>query len=131
MFQNIRDLQRVLVGFDRIFNEQVNTSNYPPYNLVKIDDETYIVELAVAGFNKGEIDIEVNKNRLTITGKKTVADTEGQYVHKGIASRDFQQSFVLAEHMVVKTANFENGILRINLVQVIPEELKPRKVDIS
>jgi len=134
------------IGFDGIFDElmrvnaqQANT-NYPPYNIVKHDDDHFAIELAVAGFREGDISITVEKNILTIKGEKvqdledvdsSVSVPKPEYVHRGISSRDFARTFTLAEHVEVIGANAENGILKIELERQVPEEQKPKTVAIT
>tara|TARA_R110000796_G_scaffold25519_3_gene71833 strand:+ start:993 stop:1436 length:444 start_codon:yes stop_codon:yes gene_type:complete len=124
------------VGFDRIFDRITamqmpnKATNYPPYNITKESDTTYIVELAVAGFTDETIDIEVKDSILTIEGKVTES-TGKEYIHKGIAARAFTRSFTLAETVVVREAGLENGMLRILLENIIPEERKPKKISIG
>lgn len=131
-------LNRALVGFDNLFDNfearfanQLN-SNYPPYNVGKLDEDHYFVELAVSGFKKDEISVEVANEQLTIKGeRKRDADaTPTQYLHRGLSARDFQRQFQLAEHMVVKGAAIQDGILTIQLERIIPEEKKARLIDI-
>ncbi len=131
-------LNRALVGFDRLFDtfdsrfaNQLNT-NYPPYNVVKTDDDHYSVEVAVAGFKKGEISVEVDNDQLTIKGESATPNesTARQYLHKGLSSRDFVRQFTLAEHMIVKGAEIQDGILTISIVRELPEDKKPRLIDI-
>ena len=124
------------IGFDRTLQllEKAATvpSNvsYPPYNIVKIDDESYSVELAVAGFKKDEISISKEAETLTIEGK-VESKEEKEFVHKGLASRSFKRTFTLAEEIVVEGAKLEDGILSVSLKRVIPEEKKPVSIKIS
>jgi len=126
------------VGFDRIFDrisalqmpQTHKATNYPPYNITKESDTTYIVELAVAGFTDETIDIEVKDYILTIEGK-VAESTDKEYIHKGIAARAFTRSFTLAETVIVREAGLENGMLRILLENIIPEERKPKKISIG
>lgn len=123
--------------FDRMWrihnnaNAQVNT-NYPPYNIIK-DGDNYIVEIAVAGFKQDEIDIEVKENELIVFGKVSSVPIEDgpKFLHRGIAAREFQRTFVLSDDVVVKDANMENGMLSIFLEHIIPENKKPRKIKIG
>lgn len=134
-----QSLNRALVGFDRMFDtfetrfaNQLN-SNYPPYNVVKTDDDHYSVEIAVAGFKRSEITVEVEQEQLTIKGERSkdaAADETVHYLHRGLSARGFVRQFALAEHMVVKGATIQDGILKVNLERVIPEEKKPRLIDI-
>ena len=131
-------LHRHAVGFDQLF-EQLNRTfvnskadgNYPPHNVVKIDDNHYVIELAVAGFADTEIDVELKENVLTVRGEKEKSDTEIDYLHKGISARNFVRTFPLAEHIEVRGATVRNGILAVALEQVIPEEQKAKKIQIT
>ena len=122
------------IGFDRLFQQLqaqsvINQQNYPPYNIVKVDEENFVIELAIAGFDKKEVSIELEKNVLTIQGASE--DDEKEFVHKGLASRSFTRQFTLADDVVVKGGKLENGILKVDLERVIPEEDKPVKIKIS
>jgi len=127
------------VGFDRIFDRitslhnegQVKANSYPPYNITKESDTTYIVELAVAGFTEDTLDIQVENGQLTVEGKAPELPDEKEYLHRGIAARAFSRKFTLAETVVVRDASLENGMLRILLENVIPEEQKPKKISIG
>lgn len=124
-------VDRMLDTFEHRFANQLTTS-YPPHNIIKIDDTHYVIEVAVTGFTKSEISIEVHQDQLTIKGEKTssVID-ESQYLYKGLANRKFTRAFTLADHIVVKSAKIENGILSIGLELEIPEEMKPRMIEIE
>jgi molecular chaperone IbpA len=121
--------------FDRLFDESfVTTTNYPPYNIVKVSDTDYAIQIAVAGFSKDDIEIETKENTLTVKSKdkkdgELVDETE--YLHKGISNRAFTRSFNLADDVVVKGASFENGLLNVELERIIPEEKKPRLIKIK
>lgn len=122
------------VGFESLFDELQKASthqgnNYPPHNIVKIDDDQYVVELAIAGFSMDEIDITVERDKLNIKGAQEAQDR--QYLYKGISEKKFNRTFKLAEHVTISDAILENGILKIMLQVTIPEELKPRKIKIS
>lgn len=138
---DIPSIHKFAVGFDNVFDEllrinaqQVGT-NYPPYNVVKRDDDHFAIELAVAGFNIGDISITVEKNLLTIKGEQTQTldelESEVEYLHRGISARNFSRTFTLAEHVEVTGAASENGILKIDLERKVPEEQKPKKIAIS
>jgi molecular chaperone IbpA len=103
--------------------------SYPPYNVVKIDDDKFVMEFAAAGFTKEDIDISIEKGVITIKGEKK--DEEKEYLHKGIAARKFIRSFTLPEYFEVDRAGMEHGILYIDLIRNIPEEKKPKKIAIS
>jgi len=131
-------LNKALVGFDRLFDtfesrfaNQLST-NYPPHNIVKTDDTHYQIEIAVAGFKKHEINVEVEQDMLTVRGESEATNETltRQYLHRGLSSRSFVRSWQLAEHMVVNGAEIKDGILTISLEYVIPEEKKARVIDI-
>ena len=122
------------IGFDRLFQQLqaqsvVNQQNYPPYNIVKVDDENFVIELAIAGFDKKEVSVELEKNVLKIEGKSK--DDDKDFIHKGLASRSFERQFTLADDVEVSGAKLENGGLKVELRRVIPEEDKPVKIKIS
>ena len=122
------------IGFDRTLQllERADTnssSNYPPYNIVKIDEENFQIEMAVAGFDKKEVSISKEKEKLIIEGEQ---DTESkEYVHQGLASRSFKRAFTLADDIIVKGADMKNGILVVSLERIVPEEDKPQEIKIS
>jgi molecular chaperone IbpA len=123
--------------FDELMrvSAQQSQQNYPPYNVVKHDDNTFVIELAVAGFRDGDVTVTVEKNQLTIVGEKieSLDDLEKnvEYLHRGISSRSFNRSFTLADHVEVTGAVVSNGILSIKLERKVPEELKPKKIAIT
>ena len=122
------------IGFDRYFEDlermsNIPTTNYPPYNVVKVDDEHFSVELAVAGFSKKDVSITKEKNVLVIEGK--VEDESKDFVHKGLASRAFKRSFTLADDVEISGASLKDGILVVSLERVVPEEDKPVSIKIS
>lgn len=121
------------IGFDKMFDRLTNTtstqSGFPPYNVRKVDEDTYVVELAVAGFNKDSIDITEHDGVLTIKGERP-EDVE-EYVHKGIAGRKFTRTFTLAEYMFVDSADLNDGMLYVVVKRDIPEEKKPKKIKIK
>jgi len=130
-------LNRALIGFDSLFNDvekrfanSVQT-NYPPYNVLKHDDDHFEIEVAVAGFDREDITIEVDQNLLTIKSKRLKEDDASKYLHRGLAARDFERSFTLAEHMIVGDAELTNGILSVKLTREVPEALKPRLIAIK
>lgn len=129
-------LNRALIGFDRIFNDfenraQQSTTNYPPYNVIKHNDDSFEIEVAVAGFDREDITIEVDQGQLRIKGQRPEQDTEHQYLHRGLAARDFERTFTLAEHIIVGDAELTNGILSVKLTREVPEALKPRMIAIK
>lgn len=131
-------LNKALLGFDNLFDNienrfanQIN-NNYPPYNIVKKDDNSYELEVAVTGFTPEEITVEIDQNQLIIKGhRQREEDTEVQYLHRGLATRDFTRMWTLAEHMEVGEGHIKNGVLRIALQRVVPETLKPRVLKIT
>lgn len=130
-------LSRALIGFDRIFDDMERrfanqiSSNYPPFNIAKIADNLYDIAIAVTGFEKNEISVTIEANELTVRGERKESETpEPEYLHRGLALRDFERTFTLAEHMKVKKAEIKNGILQIQIEREIPEEMKPRVIDI-
>ena len=128
---DLAHLSRALVGFDRYFNSQQANSNYPPHNIVKYSDTHYGIEVAVAGFSKEEISVEVDQDQLYITGKKSSVADDVEYLHRGLAARDFEQQFTLAEYMEVRGAEVKDGMLKIQIERIIPDALKPRQIEIK
>ena len=132
---DLPQLYRNSIGLDSIFDSLLgrldhNQSNYPPYNIVKSDDDNYTIEIAVAGFAQGDIDIQVKEGELIITGAKSDED-DTQYLHHGIGTRKFTRTFNLAEYVEVKSADVENGVLKIALERNIPEAMKPKSIAIN
>ena len=123
-FENfIRDVENIL-------NETKPVTNFPPHNIIKADENKYVVELAIAGFNKDEIDIQVQDNTLTIKGEKQEKEHH-EYLHHGIGTRSFTKTITIADTIEVKGAEIKDGILRIGLENIIPEHKKPRKIEIG
>ena len=137
------DLERFMglsIGFDSMFNRMMNfpstqqESGYPPYNIRKVDDYNYVIEIALAGFSEKDVEVELTENVLSIRsvdekGKQNL-DTP-DYVHRGIANRSFSRKFSLADDIVVRGAEFQNGLLNITLERVVPDEKKPRIIPIT
>ena len=135
---DIPSIQRFAVGFDRMFDElsrtagTLNASNYPPYNIIKESETIWKIEVAVAGFNERELDVEIINNELVVTGAVNKENkVEAQYLHQGIAGRDFERTFALAENVEVKGAQVKNGILTVTLEHFVPESAKPKKIAIT
>lgn len=137
---DIPTIHRYSVGLDEMFDtllRSVNattSSNYPPYNIIRYDENRYAVELAVAGFKEDEIDVTVEEGYLTVEGHQKVelsTDATVSYLHHGISKRDFRKTWPLGNHVEVTGANFADGILTVNLERIIPEELKPKKIAIT
>jgi len=137
---DLAPLYRSTVGFDRMFSllDQVGgldaaSSGYPPYNIERTDENAYRVTVAVAGFTENDLSIEVKENTLTIRGEKQVKDgqKDGEVLYQGIAARTFERRFQLADHVEVKGASLENGLLHVDLKREIPEAMKPRQIPIG
>jgi molecular chaperone IbpA len=133
----LNQLNRALIGFDRVFEDFENRwannvqTNYPPHNVLKTGENTYEIQLAVSGFEKDEITVEVDQDRLVIIGERLrEEDADTVYLHRGLATRDFQKVFPLAEHVEVNSSSIKNGILTVYLERIIPESLKPRRIEI-
>ena len=139
--KSIEELNRQLstsVGFDsffnRLFDDAFNSggsgATYPPYNIRKMSDYTYVIELALAGFTKDDLDVELTDGTLTVKSVPTKNDGDDSYLHNGIAKRVFTRRFNIADDVIVKGADLFNGLLKIELERVIPEEKRPRKIEI-
>lgn len=131
-------LYRSAIGFDRVAGvldslsrAEQNQPAYPPYNIELTGEDQYRISMAVAGFVEADIDITVDQGRLTVCGQKTPVDKQKQFLHQGIAERNFERRFQLADHVRVDNASIENGLLHIELVREIPEAMKPRKIAIN
>jgi molecular chaperone IbpA len=133
---DIPSVHRFGIGFDNMFDELMRMNsqqslNYPPYNIVKQTDDTFYIEIATAGFTEGEIDVQLANRLLTIKGQTNrQEEITYEYLHRGISSRDFVREFTLAEHVEVKTASIKDGILKIYLERIVPEEQKTRSIAI-
>jgi len=125
------------IGFDRLFDEldRVNVNqkpSYPPHNIVKTGEDTYVIQLAVAGFSEDNLDIELKEHVLTISGEIKGDDPEGyEFLHKGISARKFKRTFTLNEMVEVTGSDLTNGVLTIGLERIVPEEKKARKIEIG
>ena len=132
---DLTPLYRSAIGFDRLVNllEQRAESqpSYPPYNVEQLSEDKYRIVMALAGFSREEVEIVSERDTLHVTGRKQKDETQRTYLHRGIAARDFEQRFQLANHVKVTTASFDNGMLTIDLVREVPEALKPRKIAIG
>ncbi len=130
---NFAPLYRSTVGYDRLFDMLGNSirPDWPPYNIEKMGENEYRIIMAVAGFGSNEVELTQHGTTLVVTGQKKPDETESTILHQGIAAPNFKQSFNLADHLKVKGADMENGLLLIDLVREVPEELKPRKIEIS
>jgi molecular chaperone IbpA len=136
-FDMFKDMDKFFVGFDDTYNRIAklhddltkNIPNYPPYNIRKVEDNKYVIELAVAGFGKSDIEITLENNKLIISGN--TADDNDNFLFKGIASRAFTRTFALDDHIEIENAEMMNGMLRIALEKIIPEHKKPRKIEVK
>lgn len=129
-------LYRSVVGFDRLADlletARVDAAaGYPPYNIERTDENAYRVEIAVAGFRPEELNIEVKENLLTVQGRKAANDDQRKYLHRGLAERNFERRFQLADYVVVTEAGLADGLLSISLKRELPEALKPRRIEIA
>ncbi|HET9398324.1 MAG TPA: Hsp20 family protein, partial [Sphingomicrobium sp.] len=128
--------RRSTIGFDRLFDLLENSAigqgseNYPPFDLIRIDDNHYRINLAVAGFTRDEIDITAQQNQLIVSGRKG-DDDKVEYIHRGIANRQFERRFGLADFIKVADADLNDGLLSIDLIREIPEAMRPRKISIG
>jgi molecular chaperone IbpA len=133
---NVAPLYRSSVGFDRVLDlleastRGQSTDNYPPFDSVKLSEDEYRVTMAVAGFREDDLDITIHGNALTVSGERQ-DKPEGEYLHRGIATRPFQRRFELAEHMHVVGAKLADGLLSIELKREVPEALQPRRINID
>jgi len=130
-------LSRALIGFDTMFDQMERrygnsvNNNYPPHNILRLGDNDYAIQLAVTGFAKSEINVTVEDNVLIVKGESMTTDYEPeQYLHRGLATRDFSKEFPLAEHIEVSGAEIANGMLTIKLIRNVPESAKPKVIDI-
>ena len=136
---DLSPLYRSTVGFDRVFSLLDSFGNdggvpgYPPYNIERTGENAYRISVAVAGFTDKELNLEVKENVLTIHGEKNATEKkqDGEVLYQGIAARAFERTFQLADHVEIKGANLENGLLHVDLVREIPESKKPRKIAIG
>jgi molecular chaperone IbpA len=134
-----KDFDKFFVGFDDQFRQlqklhddvTKNIPNYPPYNIKKVDDTHYVIEMAVAGFGQTDIDIEIDGGKLVVKGNVNSDEPEDNFLFKGIAARAFTRTFALNDQVEVKDAELFNGMLKIALERLIPEEKKPKKVAVK
>ena len=134
---DLSPLYRSAVGFDRLAHlleaaaSADSASGYPPYNIETTGENSYRIEIAVAGFKSDELGIEVKENLLTVTGRKPANDEAKRYLHRGLAERNFERRFQLADYVVVTEANLADGLLSVSLKRELPEALKPRTIEIK
>jgi molecular chaperone IbpA len=131
-------LNKALLGFDSMFSDfehryanQIN-SNYPPYNILKRDEYSYEIQIAVTGFDRDEVSVEVDQNQLIVRAERTAVEgAETAYIHRGLASRSFERTWTLAEYVEVGEGRIKNGVLTIELTRIMPETMKPRSIKIK
>lgn len=134
---DLTPLYRTAIGVDRLadfFDDALRTAShpsYPPYDVELVEKDKYRITMALAGFDRSEVSIESENDTLKVTGRKAREDAKRNYLHRGIAARDFEQRFQLADHVKAVGAKMENGLLTIELVREIPEAMKPRKISID
>lgn len=130
---------RQAIGIDSLFDRLMHNidvassqaNNYPPYNIIKTGEDSYEIQIAVAGFEEGEVEINFHEGQLVITGEKNTDDSETQYLHRGISARKFIRTFQLSDYVEVREAEMKNGILTVSLQRIVPEEMKPKRIAIS
>ena len=135
---DLPNFQRATIGFDRMFNElerqfanSPNGNGYPPYNIAQINEDEFMISLAVAGFGMDNLEITKDGDQLKIEGTAPKGDEDVKYLHKGIGGRNFRREFTLADHVKVANANLELGMLNVHLVREVPEALKPKTIKIN
>ena len=135
---DLTPLYRSSIGFDRFgslldaaFQTEKTSTGYPPYNIEVVEENNYAITVAVAGFKETELDIQVENGVLTVRGKKQVSDEKQNFLHQGIATRSFERKFNLADHVEVKGADLQDGLLTLDLVREIPEAMKPKSIAIN
>jgi len=135
---DLSPLYRTAIGFDRLADmlnnaQRVDGNGYPPYNIEARSDDQYRISMAVAGFAESDLEIVTEQNTLTVSGSRSEDDDgeRGQFLHRGIATRSFERRFQLADHVKVVSARLENGLLHIELERELPEQMKPRKIEIG
>jgi len=135
---DLTPLYRSSVGYDRFGSlldaasrSEKASSGYPPYNIEIVEENSYAITVAVAGFKEAEIELQVENGVLTVRGKKEASDSEKSYLHQGIATRSFERKFNLADHIEVVDANLADGLLTVQLVKEIPDAMKPRTIAIN
>ncbi|NVN11898.1 Hsp20 family protein [Nguyenibacter vanlangensis] len=137
MTYDFAPLFRTAIGFDRLARLVDNAaqnpaaSSYPPYNIERLGDDSYVLTMAVAGFGPDDIDLTVQDNMLIVAGRVAAASSAGEWLHRGIANRAFERRFVLADQILVESADLTNGLLRIAVRRVVPEALKPRRIPVT
>ena len=135
--KNLPDFYKSTVGFDRLFNEMERafsasaTTGYPPYNIVRTEENKYVISVAVAGFAKENLEVTQDGKKLSIVGTAPEQDETVEYLHRGLAGRSFAREFTLADHVEITEVKLELGVLNVFLEQIVPDELLPRKIEIK
>ncbi|MFM1816309.1 MAG: hypothetical protein RLZ98_3004 [Pseudomonadota bacterium] len=134
---DLSPLYRSTIGFDHLANmldsmsNVANDTGFPPYNIERLGESEYRITMAVAGFSRDDLSLEVKQGVLTVRGEKKPDGEKREFMHRGIAERDFQRTFQLADHVEVRTADLRDGLLHIDLVRNLPEKMKPRRIEIG
>jgi molecular chaperone IbpA len=124
-------INTALIGFDSMMDDtNSKNTNYPPYNIIKYSENHYEIQVAITGFDKEAVSVEVDRNMLVVKGHTDAIKAEIQYMHRGLATRDFNRQFTLAEHMEIRSAVVKNGLLAITIIRNTPESVKPKMIDI-
>ena len=131
LYQSAMDMDNLALSLDNYWTSRNEAGYHPPYNITSCDKGNFEITIAVAGFKRDELDIQIQEQSLTISGEKKDTNPSVNYLHKGFINKDFHQQFKLAEFVRIKDARLDNGLLTISLTKIIPEELKPRKVAIG
>ena len=137
MTYDFSPLFRTAIGFDRMARlmdasqDVASAPSYPPYNIAKVGEDSYRLTMAVAGFSQADLDLVVKDNQLVVSGRVNPAVATGELLHRGIAGRSFERRFALADHLVVDGASLQDGLLHVALKRVVPEALRPRRIEIS
>ena len=133
--QTLSNLKKALIGFDlmTVASIHIHTSNYPPYNIIKVDDTRYGIEIAIAGFTKEEISIQIDQSQLTVRGDHAIIPENDSitYLHRGLANRNFEQVFTLTEYLTVEDAIIKDGLLKISFLRIIPLWRQPHNITIN
>lgn len=135
--RNLPDFYKQTVGFDRLFNEMERaftnsaSTGYPPYNIIRTEENKYVISVAVSGFDKSDLEVTQDGKKLVITGTAPEQDESVEYLHRGLAGRSFAREFTLADHVEITEVKLELGVLNVYLEQIIPDELLPRSIEIK
>jgi len=131
LYRNTVGFDRLATMLDRAFSSEQGSSSYPPYDIEAIDNDRYVIALAVAGFGRDELDVQIEKGVLTVKGQKPETEEKHNFLYQGIAARSFERKFNLADHVKITHASLKDGLLRIDLKHEIPEAMKPKRIEIN